>query len=179
MKFATPTLAGAAVAGMLIVGGGAVAVAGSNTASTTVYVVGSQTGPRGPIEFAGAIGDYGPGKTVNAAGKTVSMGNFFQATMQKGDVTIDLKALNQTFESASPKVFNASTCSGEFVFTAPITLVKGTGPYKGISGKLRISVISSFVLPRIKTGTAKGQCNMNSEPAHDFTTFAGKGPVQL
>jgi hypothetical protein len=179
MKFTTPTLAGAAVAGMLIVGGGAVAVAGSNTASTTVYVLGSQTGPRGPIEFAGAIGDYGPGKTVNAAGKTVSMGNLFRATMQKGNVTINLKALNQAFESSAPKAFNASTCSGEFVFTAPITLVSGTGSYKGVSGKLRINVISSFVLPRIKSGASKGQCNMNSEPAHDFTTFAGKGTAKL
>lgn len=147
----------AAVTALCTVTGG-VAAYGAATAPTGGKIEGfltpSGNGSGGPIVFAGAIGDYGRTHGTKPNGNST-------VTLQKGDFTVNLKALDTKVNNAPPTLVNNSTCSFAFSGSGPVTIVpgSGTGKYAGISGTLKVTETFVGVGTRYKSGPKKGKCN--------------------
>lgn len=133
-------------------------------------------GASGKIVLTGAIGDYGKTLNVNGAGKPDSNGSFVKITLHKGSFVVNSAALNKKLNSLKP-TFNKNTCSAALVATSPVTLSDGQGLYKGISGKIMISVSFAIVGPRL----ANGQCNPsnNAKPLAQYQAIIGSGRVSF
>ena len=76
-------------------------------------------------------------------------------------------------------MINRATCSFQFSATGPVTLFNGTGLYKGIKGKVLITIRYGAVVSSYKSGPHKGQCNMsNNAPAlAQYASITGPGTV--
>ena len=179
----TTLLAGAAVAltGALL----SVATA-ANTASTPAggriqLQATAGDSAYGTIVIAGAIGDYGKTRSMNKNGKTNTNGNFVEITLKKGSFEVDSTAFNKKTENAPATVNNKSTCSFGFAASGPVTLFNGTGLYKGISGRVTITINFVGVGPRLTSGPKKGQCNPsnNAKPLASAGIITGLGTVKF
>jgi hypothetical protein len=174
-----------AVFGIAILGGllvsGAPAVGSAAPAGGPVRIfVTPGNGAAGTILITGAIGDYGTTTTVDQNGKADSNGNFAWNVLKRGTFMADLTALNAAANSQQPTMYPAS-CSGVFSARGPVTLSKGTGGYKGISGTLQVTETFAVVLPRYTSGAKKGQCNMgqDAKPAAQYNSVTGSGTVSF
>jgi hypothetical protein len=78
-------------------------------------------------------------------------------------------ALNNN--SAPPTTENATTCSATFVVTDPVTVVKGTKAYAGITVTLSFAELG----PKNKNGT----CNQsnNAQPVATYGSASATGTV--
>jgi hypothetical protein len=181
MKRTGAVLAGVAGAGALVAGGFATASATPRASkSKPLTVVGVRTvGEKfGSVQFAGVIGDFGKTEYVDASGHSTTSGNsYLKATLQDGTVTIKVAKLQSKLNN--PKVFNSTTCSGEFKATAAVPIIGGSGGYAGIHGSLTVTLVSDFVLPRVASGAEKGQCNGNGLPRHAMSTYSGTGTASV
>lgn len=74
---------------------------------------------------------------------------------------------------------NMGTCSGYGTVTAPVTLLKGTGLYAGISGTVQITETFAFIGPKYTTGARKGRCNQSdsAQPLAQYGAIIGIGTV--
>jgi len=65
--------------------------------------------------------------------------------------------------------------------SAPVTLLDGTGLYRGITGTLRVTITEAFILPVYATGKNKGQCNesQNAQPVAGYGSIMGTGTVSF
>ncbi len=135
-------------------------------------------GPAGSIVITGAIGDYGKTLSIDRNGKTDSNGNYVRITLQHGTFEVDSTTLNAKTNHARPSVDRA-TCSFRFTGTGPVTLFNGTGLYKGIKGKVMITISFGGIGPFYKSGPHKGQCNMSdSAPLlAQYGSISGPGTV--
>jgi hypothetical protein len=61
--------------------------------------------------------------------------------------------------------------------TAPITIVKGTGAYTGITGSVTFTVSYGLILPKKKSGACTEKTS--TKPLATFTSFSGTGTVTL
>jgi hypothetical protein len=166
----------------LAAGGTAVASArSSGTAGKAIYVIATRTFGQttGPVQFAGAIGDYGQGEYSNASGTPSSSGNYYLTRLQHGHVIVNLTKLNRRLRSANPSEYNPQTCSGVIRISASAAITGGTGAYKGAHGTLAVSTVSEFVVPRFTKGAKADTCNINSLPTHAFTMFTAKGRASM
>ena len=145
-----------------------------------VFVTPSNDGIHGPIVITGAIGDYGQTLNMDKNGKTDAKGNYVMITLQKGTFEINITALNAKTKNAQPTVDKA-TCSFQFSGTGPVTLFKGTGLYKGISGTVNIAITFAGVGPLFKSGKNKGQCNLSNsaQPLAQYGSIKGTGMVKF
>ncbi len=174
-----------AIAGIMIIA--AVVSGGSAFASRTanmpaggaVYIHATgNNGPAGTIIITGAIGDYGKTLSIDKNGKTDNNGNFVKITLHKGTFEVNSTALNERTNHAQP-IFNRATCSFRFSGSGPVTLFNGTGLYKGIKGKVLITVSYGAVGSLDKSGAHKGQCNMSNSapPLAAYASITGPGTV--
>ena len=113
------------------------------TAHILIYSI-SSDGPRFKEIATGAIGDYGPGVTVNPNG-TVDPEHHSQLelTMSHGSFRLSISMLHKDLIKAFGHwPGNPATCSGSISFTAPVPVVPGTGTgvYRGITGAFKMTV---------------------------------------
>jgi hypothetical protein len=137
--------------------------------------------PAGTIVIAGAVGDFGTTLTTDRSGKPDIHGNYVKLALRKGTFELDATALNAATSRTPPAIANSQTCSFAFRGTGPVTLVDGTGLYKGISGTVTVTVYDGGVGPTYTTGPNKGQCNTSpiAKPLADKGWIIGHGTVKL
>jgi hypothetical protein len=154
----------------------AVSAAASMPMGGTVhfFVTPSLSGNGGTIILAGAIGDYGTTSPKNSK----SIG---RAILKKGSFEVDLAKITKAVNNAAPTVANKTTCSYVFGATAPITIMDGTGAYKGISGVGTITETFAAIGPLYKSGAKKGECNTsnNANPVAQWASITGQATVKF
>jgi hypothetical protein len=175
MKAVKVGLAAAIVVGLLVAGSVALAAAASG-GPIQVFIKGG-AGPRAQILVTGAIGDFGKTVSVDKNGTVDNNGAFQKVTLQKGGFWVDTTALNKKLNSGSTFKTNPNNCSVVFSGSAETTLFNGSGAYKGIGGKVKITVTFAGVQPRFKSGKHKGKCNFgqNTNPLYGYQSITGVG----
>jgi hypothetical protein len=136
----------------------------------------------GTIVITGVIGDYGKTVTANAAGKPKKNGGYELLIMKKGNILVNSRQFNEATNNAQPTDFNATSCSGSILASAPAPIVSGTKAYTGITGSVTLTATFAFVGPFYTTGSKKGQCNTSNNgpmPPGFFATITGGGTVSL
>jgi hypothetical protein len=182
MRVAKAAASLAVLGSMLLGGAPAFAATPSTPAGGTIkiYVVLNGNGA-GPIVITGAIGDYGRTLTINKNGTPdPNNGNYVKITLQKGTFEVNKTTLDARSNKAQPS-FDAATCSASLSVTGPITLFDGKGLYAGIGGTINVTINYGFVLPRLKTGKDKGQCNESNSatPLSQYGVVIGAGAVSF
>jgi hypothetical protein len=132
------------------------------------------------VVITGAIGDFGTFLTIDKNGKADPSGNYVKITLKQGAFEIDSTMLNAAANKAQPTVTKA-TCSAYFSVSGPVTLLGGTGMYKGIAGTVKITQTFAIIFPRYTSGANKGQCNesANVQPIAQYGSITGAGTVRF
>lgn len=175
-------LLGGLAAGLL---GGLVpaAVAGASPTggAEKVWVTPSPTGTSvkhpGKVMLTGAFADYGKSVSANASGKPSKNGTYKLLTLEKGTILVNGSELNAAFKNLQPQTFSQTTCSGDAHISAPVTLVKGTKAYVGISGTFTITATFAFITAKTKSGS----CTMKttSPGLATYSSVTGSGTVSF
>jgi hypothetical protein len=175
-------IAGVVVLAAVVSGGSALAsrTADTPTGGAVYFHATGSNGPAGTIIITGAIGDYGKTLSINKNGKTDNNGDFVRITLKHGTFEINATALNAN-EQHTRALINKTTCSIRFTGTGPVTLFNGTGLYKGITGKVLITVSFGGVGPLYTSGPHKGQCNFGrtTPPLAQYASITGPGTVSF
>jgi hypothetical protein len=169
-----------ALFGVVIVGcaaGYATPAFGANkSGSVKVWVTQDMTNntPTDPILFTGAIGDFGTSTSQDKNGKADSNGNYEAVTLQQGTFMIDATKLDSEANKTKPAM-NASTCSFSLTASGPASIIagSGTGAYKGLTGKLMITINFAGYGP-VKSGKCESQ---TGEPTSSYGAITGAGIV--
>ena len=129
----------------------------------------------GTILITGAIGDLGTTHGFRVHGQA-----FAYATLRHGKIEFNLTKVAAKANSASPKI-DAATCSAAISVSAPVSVVGGTGLYKGVSGTVNLTESIGYIGATYTTGSKKGQCNMsNSAPTvGQVASVHGTGTVRF
>jgi len=167
---------------------GSAILCGTSMAMTTVAVT-AATPPGGPVKFwitpttndetgtivlTGAIGDYGTATTVNKSGQPDESGNYALVTLKDGTFTINMTKFNEkTGKDTFP--INKKSCSSEGTANGSVTLMDGTGHYKGISGHLTYSETDAWILGRSTGGST---CN-DTDALYYLALESGAGTVSF
>jgi hypothetical protein len=135
-------------------------------------------GAIGKIVVTGAIGDWGTTRTMDQNGKTDPNGNLVAVKLTKGSFVIDSTKLSAKLANTRP-AGNAATCSLYMNVSAPVTIMNGTGLYKGISGSATATISFGGVGARYASGKHKGECieNQNAQPLAQLGFVHGQGSV--
>jgi hypothetical protein len=185
MRAGSAAISVASVLGGLLIGGTSALGAGapSTRAGGTINVFATPAVGygHGTALITGAIADHGTTLNIDRNGNADPSGLHTKVTLTMGSFEVDGNALNASLSLASPNLFNQATCSVTKVATAPVTLLAGTGLYKGIIGTLNVTVIEAAILPRFASGKHKGQCNtgINAKPIAIWGSVDGSGMVQF
>ena len=174
-------IAVAAVLGGALVGGTSALGASTPAGGSIDFLASSSaTGGGGTIIVTGAIGDHGKTLNIDANGKPDPNGEHVKVTLTEGTFEVDAVPLDAQTNKASP-TFSPATCSAALSATGPVTLVDGTGLYKGITGTVSVNISIAFLLPRYTSGKHKGKCNMgnNATPFAASELIHGTGTVQF
>ena len=124
--------------------------------------------------IAGAIGDYGSSLSVDQNGKADPKGNYSQILLQKGTFRINRTAFNHAADKASFPIDKAN-CSSEGSITAPATVSNGTGLYKGISGKVQITLTLVWIVSR----NTNNKCDGTRKVLFHSEYLTGTGTVSF
>jgi len=140
--------------------------------SFRVFSTPNSSGTGGTVVFTGAIGDYG--KTVK-----LSKGHT-RFVLKRGTFEINGTALQAKLAKDNPAV-DLATCSAASTVTAPVSILDGTGLYKGISGTINATVTFAVIGPFYTSGKNKGKCNLsNSAPTlAQYSSIQGNGTVKF
>ena len=177
MRVARPVLVVAMLGSVLLLA--TVAFGASTPPGGSVHVF-ATPGPTGTILLTGAIGDYGKTLDIDANGKVDPKGPYVKVNLKQGTFEINAVALNIRLAKLNPPV-NKTTCSAEGSGTGSVTLLDGTGLYKGISGTLNVTVTFAAIAPRLTSGKNKGQCNLSNsaQPVDQDGWITGTGTVKF
>jgi hypothetical protein len=167
--------------GVVIVGGATSyavpAFAAGKSGSVRIWVTQSSTNntPTDPILLTGAIGDYGTSTSQDKNGKADMNGSFEGVVLQQGTFVVDNTKFNAKVGKSKP-ITNSSTCSYSLTASGPVSIVagSGTGAYKGLTGKLVITLSFAGYGP-IKSG--KCDTSQNSEPTSSYSAITGIGTL--
>lgn len=148
--------------------------------SIQIFSFSTSPGGIGSILITGAIGDHGKTLPTNKGGKPDPNGDYVKVTLTKGTFEINATKLNAKANHASPK-FSQASCSAALAVTSPVTLLNGTGLYKGITGTVHVTASDAFILPRLTSGTNAGQCNESNsaQPVASLQLVEGTGTVRF
>jgi len=140
----------------------------------------SPDGGSGSILITGAIGDHGRTLSTNESGNPDPNGDYVKVTLTKGTFEINATKLVAKANHASP-TFSQASCSAALSVTSPVTLLNGTGLYKGITGTVHVTASDAFILPRLTSGTNTGQCNESNsaQPVASLQLVDGTGTVRF
>jgi hypothetical protein len=134
----------------------------------------------GRIVIAGSIGDWGTARSVDRNGNPDDSGNYVKVRLRKGTFEFDSTALNRKTTDPHPQVSSDVTCSVSVRGSAPVTLLKGTGLYRGITGTVHATLSFTGVGGRYQTGAKKGQCRQGGEkPLVMIGAVTGRGTVRF
>ncbi len=174
----------AAVAGLVLTGGGLI-IGGAATAATPVSgqtqiwaSLGPSSGNGFNVIFTGAIGDHGTSVGATKNGKPTKKMNpgYRLFILKKGTIFFNTKAIDsaESNNNTPPTTMNATTCSATFVVTEPVTAIRGTKAYAGITGTIDVTLSYAFTMP-----LDKGKCNLNSNanPSAAIGIVTGTGTV--
>jgi hypothetical protein len=160
-----------------------VALASGTGGAVKVWVTPSATGTTakhpGKIMFTGAIGDYGTSESTNAAGKPTKKGAYKLLKLKKGTILVNGTTLSKALTSASPTgpTANETTCSFAIHVTAPVTIVRGTGAYQGITGSVTITAQFAIIGPLTKSGACTTKTS--TKPLSTYSSVFGSGTVSF
>jgi hypothetical protein len=134
-----------------------------------IYDVNPGTTNMGAIVVTGAIGDSGTDQSGYSA-------NANKIVLSQGSFEVNTSAIQRKFSAAKPKG-NPTNCGVVLAATAPATLFNGTGAYKGINGRVTLTISSAAVLPR----TSDGKCDesANSVALGEVTISQGSGNISF
>jgi hypothetical protein len=158
-----------------LLGAGSAALAASTPKGGKIRVfVTNTSATKAKITITGAIGDYGTTVSQDANGKVDPNGDFHKVSLKHGGFIVDATALNKKL-SANPTL-NKTNCSFSFSATGPTKVEKGTGAYKGITGKVAITVTFAGIAPKTATG-----CNLsdNAPTFGEYQSTTGTGSVSF
>jgi hypothetical protein len=166
---------------VVIVGGvtvsAAPALAANKAGTVRVWVTASPTNntPTDPILFTGVIGDYGTSTSQDKNGKADINVSYEGITLQQGTFVIDTTKLTAKVNKIKPAT-NTSTCSFSIAASAPASIISGsgTGAYKGLTGRLVITVSFAGYGP-VKSG--KCDTSQNAVPTSAYSAITGIGIV--
>ena len=168
----------AATASLTLIGqeaGGATPVSGQTQIWATL---GPGNGNGFKVLFTGAIGDHGTsvGATKNGQPTTKKGPGYRLFILTKGTIFFNTKTIDaaENNNNTAPTTFNKTTCSATFIVTEPVTAIRGTKAYTGITGTIDVTISFAFTLP-----LDKGKCNPNSNanPSATFGQVNGTGTV--
>lgn len=152
----------------------AVAVASAGIAGATAATASPAHRASGKVAFV--IGGSGSHETVVMHGAIVAGGkddashnNYDVFQLGNGTIRVTHPTKKSTF---TPKI-NQKTCYGTFTITGPWTMGRGTGAYKGVTGKGTYKALGTVVLKRTKSGA----CNMKAQPKAEVFVVHGSGHV--
>jgi hypothetical protein len=141
-----------------------------------VWITPNPTGTGGgTVLITGAIGDYGVGQNVDAAGKPDRKGTYKKLILKSGTILINTTGFLTAEHNTNPSVFNKSNCSAVVRVSAPTPIVDGTGSYAGISGIPNLSADDAVIFPKTPTGACNRSNNAN--PLSFYLTVTGNGTV--
>ena len=180
MRVGRAVIAVVAVLGGALVGGTSALGASTPAGGSIDFLATGSANGGGKILVTGAIGDHGKTLNIDANGSPDPNGQHVKVTLTKGTFEVDANALDAKTNKASP-IFNQATCSAALSATGPVTLLDGTGLYKGITGTVSVNISIGFLLPRYTSGKHKGQCNTgnNANPVAVSEQIHGTGTVQF
>jgi hypothetical protein len=166
-----------AIASLVLLVGAAVADAAGPPAkagSILIFVTPSEANGDGSIIITGATGDYGKTTSPNKQG-------IARAFLKQGSFEVNLSVLDKRGNNASPALADHSSCSAVFKVSGPVTILDGTGAYKGISGHATINETVAMIGPRFAAGAEKGLCNMtnSANPLAQWGAVTGSGTVSF
>ncbi len=170
---------GAVAVGCTFAGGSVALAAGSTPSPGKIRVFVTQVNnTKSKVLVTGAIGDYGTGVSTDKNGKADPNGAFEKITLKQGGFLVDTTGFQKALNHLVPQI-NKATCSMVFSGSGPGTLENGTGQYKGIGGRLTISVTFAGIAPRFTSGAKKGQCNLgqNVQPFGAYQAITATGNV--
>ncbi len=170
-------VSGVALAGGVLIGGSAVAATPMSGQTQIWANLGNGNGPFSVV-FTGAIGDHGKAYSATSSGAiTKKTSGYKLFVLQHGSFLVNSKTLNAALNNnnAPPTTENNTTCSVTFVVTDPVTFVKGTKAYAGITGTVTVTVSFAEVGPKNKNGS----CNESNsaKPLATYGSVAGTGTV--
>lgn len=172
--------AGLIASGALVVGAALSAAATSQSTSGVVHVWDAHAaGGRSAILLTGVIGDNGTSTSITKSGKPAAHGHYVKIALKHGGFIVNAVALDRKLNGLKPKV-NLSTCTFWASGGGNVTLMDGTGAYKGIHGTVRVGTSFAAEMPRFTSGAKKGQCNGNGRPIAQFSgPIIGSGHVSF
>jgi hypothetical protein len=123
----------------------------------------------GSVVVTGAIGDSG--KDVTGASPNAN-----QIVLSKGSFDVSTAGIQKSFSKAKPKG-NPANCGVVLAASAPANLSNGTGAYKGITGRVVLTITSAAVLPTKSDGTCDE--SPNSVAIGEVTISQGSGTISF
>jgi hypothetical protein len=169
--------------GAVILGGtssfAAPALAASKSETVRIWVTQSSTNntPTDPILVTGAIGDYGTSTSQDKNGTADTNGSYEGVDLQHGTFVVDNTKFNAKVGKSKPTT-NMSTCSYSLTASGPVSIVpgSGTGAYKGLTGKLVITINFAGYGP---VTSEKCDLSQNSEPTSSYSAITGVGTLSF
>lgn len=129
----------------------------------------------GKVVFTGAIADFGTSVNVTAAGKPTTKKTVYKMLkLSRGSILVDTAGFTQAVTSASPTTVDTTTCSFVLSGTGSVTIVKGTGAYRNVTGSFTVTGIIAAVLK-----TKGGACTTKGKPAGFYISVQGSGTVSF
>ena len=170
----------ALICAVLVVGGLVNGVAAASRTATPaggtirIFVVPGKSQGKGTIVVTGAIGDYGRTTQINKKG-------IGEMLLQKGTIAVNLAAISKKLNNSKPLLLDRTTCTFVVAATAPITLMSGTGAYKGITGTVMLTETFAAYGPFFKAGADEGKCDTsnNATPTAQYGSVQGVGTVKF
>jgi hypothetical protein len=149
--------------------------AGPHPARLVVWSVNSD-GPYFRAILTGAVGDYGPGKTVHPDG-TVDPEHTseLELDLSRGSFRLSIAKIDAEFARDFTRFpYDRATCSvhGTVSGTAPVVVGSGTGAYRGIAGTF------ALVLSADEVDVRQAGCDGMSSFAAQLLLMEGTGSIR-
>ena len=143
---------------------------GPNSGLVNFVITPVANGTSGKILITGAIGDYGTIRTVGTKSSSLQ-----RVILKKGSFIFDEFALQVASQDHQPAI-DPSNCSFRVVSgsTGAVTLSKGTGLYKDVSGTLSATDTFAAIDPM-----RNGKCIDNGHFVAQSESIIGSGPVNF